>query len=146
MHVKVLQYYSTCIHIDVLGINLDLLTFLEIGDPDFVLRVLLVAELAGLWQAVGQTLTILDSDLNSVNKQFRGDSNLCLLHTMAAWLNGRKRLADPPSWWRVVWAIADPLGGDMPRVAASIAAKFKGKLSVITINSHYSHVCIVDKF
>ena len=113
-----------------------LLIFSGIGDLGFVLRVLHDAGLAIKWQAVGQTLTVPDDDLDGFSTRFRGDPKLCLLHTMAAWLNGRKRLADPPSWWRVVWAIADPLGGDKPRVAASIAAKFRGQLCSASMHLH----------
>ena len=110
----------------VLSIEVDLLTFTGIGDLGCVLRVLHDAGLAGKWQALGQTLTVSDDSLDGFSTRFRGDSNLCLLHTMAAWLNGRKRLRDPPSWWRVIWAIADPMGGDKPRVARNIAGKFRG--------------------
>ena len=98
-----------------------------IDDLGCVVRVFHDAGLAAKWQSIGQTLTVPDSQLESISTQFNNDMSLCLLHCMAAWLRGQKELADLPSWWRVVWVIADPLGGDKAELAYRVAAHFDGE-------------------
>ena len=106
-----------------------------LGDLGQVLRVLHDAGLAEKWRAIGQTLTVSDADLADFNTQFGCDSSFCLLQMVALWLCGQKRLPDPPSWWRLVRAVADPQGGDTVHGGKRIAAMFRG-VSVCGIRWH----------
>ena len=96
------------------------------SDLGQVLRVLHDAGLAAKWRAIGQTLTVSDADLSDFEARFSGDSSLCLLQVVASWLRGQKRHPDPPSWCRLVWAVADPHGGATVYGGKRIAATFKG--------------------
>ena len=98
----------------------------EPGDLGQVLRVLHDAGLAAKWRAIGQTLTVSDADLTAFDSRFSGDSSLCLLQVVASWLRGQKRFLDPPSWWRLVWAVADPQGGGTVHGGNRIAAMLRG--------------------
>lgn len=104
--------------------------FSVMDDLGYVLRVLYDAGMVPVWLAIGQTLTVPDSELNIINFKFKGYPKLCLLHMIVAWLRGNSKLEEPPSWWRLVWAIADRHGGDNPLKAKYIAAKFKGAWKV----------------
>ena len=95
-------------------------------DLGYVLRVLHDAGLVSKWRAIGQILTVSDANLADLSTNFNSDSSLCLLHVVASWLRGQKRLPDPPSWQRVVWAVADPLGGGKVHEGLRLAAYFKG--------------------
>ena len=96
------------------------------GDLGQVLRVLHDAGLAAKWRAIGQTLTVSNDDLAGFNTRFNGDPSLCLLQVVASWLCGQMRHPDPPSWWRLVRAVADPQGGDTVHGGKRIAAMFRG--------------------
>ena len=100
-----------------------------------MLRVIHDAGLDHRWLHIAQTLTVLSNDLTGFERRFHGDPSLCLLHAMAAWLRGQKRLSDPPSWWRLVRAVADPRGGGNRRQAMKIAANFRGAYNKTTILS-----------
>ena len=91
-----------------------------------MLRVLHGAGLVVKWRAIGQTLTVSDADLAGFDARFSGDPSLCLLQMVASWLRGQKRHPDPPSWCRLIWAVADPLGGGKHHEGLKIAASFKG--------------------
>ena len=94
-----------------------------------VLKVLHDAKLARKWQDIGQTLRISDEDLNT----FSGDFKFCLLQTVVTWLEGNSSLPDPPSWWRLVWAVTDRYGGDKVREGMKIASMIKGLLQTTTL-------------
>ena len=96
------------------------------GDLGQVLRVLHDAGLAEKWRAIGQTLTVSDANLAGFDTRFNGDPSLCLLQVVASWLCGQMRHPDPPSWWRLIRAVADPQGGDTVHGGKRIAAMFKG--------------------
>ena len=96
-----------------------------------MLRVIHDVGLDDRWLQIGQTLTV--HGLTGFERRFRDDQSLCLLHAMVAWLKEQKRLSDPPSWWRLVWAVADPLGGDNRRQAQKIAANFKGAYNITIV-------------
>ena len=98
----------------------------EPGDLGQVLRVLHDAGLAAKWRAIGKTLTVSDADLAGFDARFSGDPSLCLLHMVTSWLRGQKRLLDPPSWRRLVWAVADPQGGGTVHGGKRIAAMLRG--------------------
>ena len=87
-------------------------------DLGYVLRVLHDADMEAKWKEIGQVLRV--RDLNDIT----ADSGL--LQVVASWLKRYTRLSDPPSWWRVVWAVADQQGGDSSQSARSIAKKYKG--------------------
>ena len=97
-----------------------------IDDLGYVLRVLHNVGLVARWKQIGQTLQVDEGSLQAI----RGDPSDCLLQVVALWLNGQTRLPDhgEPSWWRVVWVVADEQGGNKLRPARmSIARKYKGK-------------------
>ena len=91
-----------------------------------MLRVLHGAGLVAKWRAIGQTLTVSDADLAGFDARFSGDPSLCLLRMVASWLRGQKRHLEPPSWCRLVWAVADPQGGGKRHEGLKIAASIKG--------------------
>ena len=104
------------------------------------MRVIHDAGVATKWQSIGQTLTVHNDTLNSIKEEFERRANFCLLHCIAAWLKGQKMETDPPSWSKVVQAIADPLGGDNALAACRVAAKVDGECSLchnIFIKTHY---------
>ena len=108
---------------------LSLLFTSETDDLGCVVRVLHDAGVAVKWQSIGQTLTVHNDKLESIQKEFVHKTNFCLLHCIAAWLKGQKMETDSPSWSKVVQVIADPLGGDNPREACRVAAKVDGESS-----------------
>ena len=89
-----------------------------------VVRELHKVGLTARWKKIGQTLKVSSDVLDSLS----GDSNVCLLYVVYNWLSGQTRLPDRdrPSWWRVVWVVADKLGGYKPTSAREIAKKCKG--------------------
>ena len=93
-----------------------------------VVRELHSVGLAAKWRQIGQTLKV----SNDVMTGLRGDPSVCLLHVVYNWLSGQTRLLDrdQPSWWRVVWVVADKLGGNKQRSAREIAKKCSGVLSL----------------
>ena len=91
-----------------------------------MLRVLHDAGLAAKWRAIGQTLTVSDDDLAGFEVRFSGDPSLCLLQVVASWLRGETRLSNPPSWWLLVWAVADPQGGGTVHGGKRMAAMLRG--------------------
>lgn len=97
----------------------------EMSDLGYVLRILHEKGLLASWKQIGQTLKV---DVSAIH----GDPSLCLLQVVAAWLRGETRLEDPPSWWRVVWAVADKLGGNKYRQAREIALRYKGVCAKIS--------------
>ena len=90
-----------------------------------MVRVIHNAGLDDRWQQIAQILTVSDSDLAGFGTTFRGDPSSCLLHAMATWLRGQKRLSDPPSWWSLVQAVADEKGGNNLHEATRIAVMFR---------------------
>ena len=100
-----------------------------------MLRVLHDAGLAARWRAIGQTLTVSDDDLAGFDARFSGDPSLCLLQVVDSWLHGETRLPDPPSWWLLVWAVADPQGGGTVNEGMRIAAMFKGVYVCVCVMS-----------
>ena len=98
----------------------------EPGDLGQVLKILHDAGLAAKWRAIGQTLTVSDANLAGFDARFSGDPSLCLLQVVASWLHGQKRLPNPPSWWMLVWAVADPQGGGTVHGGKRMAAMLRG--------------------
>ena len=90
-------------------------------DLGYVLRVLHDVELEASWRPLGQVLKIIG--LGAIS----GDPSDCLLQVVVSWLRGHTRLEDEsPSWWRVIWAVADEQGGRMFQPARRIAKQDKG--------------------
>ena len=95
-----------------------------IDDLGYVLRVLHNVGVQSRWLQIGQTLQINEGSLQAI----KGDPSYCLLQVIVLWLRGQTRLRDQPSWWRVVWAVANEHGGNELRSAKIIAKKYKGML------------------
>ena len=91
-----------------------------------MLRVIHDAGLVDKWREIAQSLTVSGGDLDGFHTTFSGDQSLCLLHSMAAWLNGQKRSRNPATWCEVVRAVADPAGGGKQLEAKRIAKNYKG--------------------
>ena len=90
-----------------------------------ILKVLHDAKLVPKWKDIGQTLRISDEDLDTF---IDDDTSFSLLRMVVSWLEGNSSLRDDPSWWRLMWAVADPHGGDKPREGMRIATMIKGEL------------------
>ena len=98
-----------------------------------MLRIIHEGGLAGSWLQLGQALTV--NDINDLQALYQDDPSRGLLETMATWLRGNKQLPDPPSWARLIWAIAHPDGGDKKIEGKRAAKRFKGTLACTCVNS-----------
>ena len=80
------------------------------------------------WRSIGLTLGVKAKYLDEVSAAFQGDPRKCLEAVVNAWLRGEymSENSDPPSWRKIVWALADSAGADNPRYAAYIATDYKG--------------------
>jgi hypothetical protein len=58
------------------------------------------------------------------------DVCLKLIAMITAWIVGQyepdQYNSNAPSWWKIVDVVADPIGGDNPRVAKDIARNWRG--------------------
>lgn len=74
--------------------------------------------------------------LEEIEARFRRDPLKCLIAVLNNWLKqavGSDGDPEPPTWRRLVYVVADPLGGNNQAVAANIAQNYEGMLMLVGI-------------
>ena len=96
----------------------------EIEDLRYVVRVL--QPLENKWENIGTVLRV--RNLDTIKKKFPTEPQRCLIAMLSDWLNGQydTQRGKPPSWWMVVFALADRGGGDNRQRAEYVAKNHKG--------------------
>ena len=88
-----------------------------------------VESLAGRWESMCIRLGLLSSDKEAIAKEYHHNSMDCLREMLAKWLkmsyNTQKH--GPPSWRKMVAAVANSTGGDNPALAKAIAENHQGE-------------------
>ena len=71
-----------------------------------------------------------DDDLSAIEQKRSDDPDACLCEGLSRWLKGGNNTEKhgPPTWRRLVDAVANSAGGDDHALALDIAVKYKGKL------------------
>lgn len=79
------------------------------------------------WYNIGVHFGLGVDLLNVIKKNNRGDCDRCLTAMVAEWLKSNSPQNDPPTWKKVVLAIASRVGGDNPREAEKVAKDYSSK-------------------
>ena len=74
------------------------------------------------WYNIGVHFKIHVNILDQIKKENRSDCDRCLTAMIAEWLKSNR--GDPPTWKKVVAAIASRVGGDNPSEARKIAKDY----------------------
>ena len=87
-----------------------------------------VLDLTPKWMAVGLMLGIRFTDLESISAAYHENPNKCLKEALALWL---KRAYNTernglPTWNKMVEVAADPIAGENPALAATLARNHQG--------------------
>ena len=108
--------------------SLVLTRYAGIDDLPYVLKA--VHHLASKWEAIGITLRV--ANLSNISMKFSGDPLKCLTAMLADWLKrqyDREREREPPSWKKLVNAVADPSGGNDSQYAGYMKLNYKSKFN-----------------
>ena len=96
------------------------------NDLQFVVR--LLSGFANKWEKIGQVLTV--TNLPAIKTKHRENHQRCLFQMLHAWMSmayDRTQYPELPCWWRLVWAVADKMGGNSYHMAKLYAKRFSGK-------------------
>ena len=74
------------------------------------------------WYNIGVHFKIHVNILDQIKRENRSDCDRCLTAMIAEWLKSNR--GDPPTWKKVVAAIASRVGGDNPSEARKIAEDY----------------------
>ena len=98
------------------------------------------------WRNLCLILGISDDDLSAIKKEQSDDSDDCLLEGLTRWLKGGydTEKHGPPTWRRLVDAVANSAGGDDHALALDIAEEHKSELHYINsvinfVKAGYEH-------
>ena len=79
------------------------------------------------WYNIGIHFHISPSTLDKFRSKNRHNSDNCLTCVLVEWLNNWNRKYGPPTWRKVVIAVASRVGGDNPAEASRIGHQYRSK-------------------
>lgn len=83
-------------------------------------------DVSSQWYNLGVHFRVDINKLDGIKRANRNNSERCLTDMLAEWLKNPRH--SPPTWRKVVIAVASRVGGDNPREAQRIAQDYKSKL------------------
>ena len=85
------------------------------------------------WRNLCLILGISADDLSAIRKEQFGDTDACLQDGLTCWLKEGYDIEKhgPPTWRRLVDAVANSAGGDDHTLALDIAKKHESKLMLV---------------
>ena len=93
-----------------------------------------VYDCRGKWRNLCLILGISCGDLSAIRKDQFGVTDDCLQEGLTCWLKGYDtEKYGPPTWRRLVDAVANSAGGDDHALALDIAGKHKSKLKLVCV-------------
>ena len=109
-----------------------------------------VLHLAPNWMNVGLVLGLRHADLKEISTIYRGNPRNCLKEALEQWLKQEYHIDRNglPTWKKMVEVAADPVAGDNPALAATLARNHQGMqytirtsiiLLVMLLNMHGRH-------
>ena len=90
---------------------------------------LAVCSLTARWYNMGVSLGIPSSKLDEFRSKYR-DPDRCLTCTLAEWITNCNQKFAPPTWRKLIIAVASRVGADNPALARRIALQ-QSKLCVM---------------
>ena len=88
-----------------------------------------VHDVVGKWKGIARCLRV--KDIDQIEKDYRGVGKR-MIAVLSAWLQGQTLDNEPPSWKKVVWVVADHVGGGNPAHAEHIF-----------LNYHSEHISLL---
>ena len=85
------------------------------------------------WRSIGRHFHISAAALKK-SRYNSQDPDVCLVRTLVEWLKNWRR---PPTWKKVVCAVAAVDGGNDPREAEKIGNQYRSKLGHYFVNSKF---------
>ena len=107
-----------------------------------------ISSLAGRWRNMCLALRLLPSDETTIASSCRDNPDECLKAVLIKWLkkcyNTQKH--GPPTWQKLVAAVANSTGGDNPALAKQISEKHQGEhLIMMHLHGEYCDVIVVGQ-
>ena len=83
-----------------------------------------VHDVVDKWEGIALCLRV--KNIDKIKRDYRGAGKR-MIAVLSAWLRGQTQDDEPPSWKKVVWVVADRVGGDNPAHAARILLNYESK-------------------
>ena len=115
-------YFCVSFLLYVLTLVLVFASFAAPRDLRFVVRA--VHDVADKWEGIALCLRV--KDIDQIKRNYRGAGKR-MIAVLSAWLRGKTLDNEPPSWKKVVWVVADRVGGDNPAHAERILLNYESK-------------------
>lgn len=90
------------------------------------------------WYNIGIHFGLPSNTLDKFRSQNRGDTDKCITDVIVEWLKNYKEKYGPPTWRRVIIAVASRVGGDNPAEATRIAKAFKSMQVLVSSSCPHS--------
>ena len=106
-----------------------------------------ISSQAGRWRNMCLALRLLPSDETTIASSCHDNPDECLRVVLIKWLkkcyNTQKH--GPPTWQKLVAAVANSTGGDNPALAKTIAESHRGEHLMMHLHGEYCDVIVVGQ-